>query len=166
MGTYPVRRQSNGRYTFKTRLWFAWRKFIYRVQRTIVIGGKLTVVAWLMVGSLEYGIAYAKGNQVMYIAPMAFAAEVPQTIPPILEKIAKAESGDSQVGTTGQTIIHVNTNGTYDTGKYQINSIWNALATKLGYNLMIEKDNEAFALYLFNNYGSEPWSSSKARWDK
>lgn len=88
------------------------------------------------------------------------------TIPPVLERIAKAESSDEQFAKDGQVTIHVNKNGTYDIGQYQINSIWNATATKMGYNLTLQKDNEAFALWLFDNYGSTPWNSSQANWNK
>ncbi len=84
---------------------------------------------------------------------------------PILAKIAKCESTNLQTK-DGQTVIHVNSNNTYDQGKYQINSIWNKEATKLGYNLAIESDNEAFARYLYNTKGTEPWYSSKACWSK
>ena len=41
-----------------------------------------------------------------------------------------------------------------------------AEAVSMGYNVYEEKDNEAFALYLFKTQGSEPWSSSKAGWKK
>ena len=86
---------------------------------------------------------------------------------PVMERIAKCESGGKHFAPSGQVIVNVNNNKTYDIGKYQINSIWNKKATELGYNLYIEKDNEAFAMWLYRNYGSEPWSASKANcWNK
>jgi hypothetical protein len=60
--------------------------------------------------------------------------------------------------------MHINSNSTIDLGEFQINSVWFALATKLGYDLTKESDNRAFAIYLFTNYGSSPWASSQAKW--
>ncbi len=155
----PVR-DTAGRFSLKT----ATQRLLTRLCSIIVTSGKLTLVAWLMFGSLTYGINYAKGNEVSFVAPV-FAESVVTNFP-ILDKIAKAESKNRQFGSDGQALIHVNTNGTYDIGYYQINSIWNAQATKLGYNLSLEADNKAFAQWLFENYGSEPWNSSRATWGK
>lgn len=84
---------------------------------------------------------------------------------PILDKIAKCESGGKQFAANGQVTLNGNTNGSVDIGKYQINNrYWGKTATEMGYNLMIEKDNEAFALWLFQNKGSEVWSASKKCW--
>lgn len=98
---------------------------------------------------------------------------------PVLDKIAKAESYNSQFCTKeivaksgchkyeiGSVLIHVNGNGTYDIGRYAINSTHLAEALKLGYNVYEEKDNFEFAKYLFRNFGSEPWSASKLTWSK
>ena len=99
------------------------------------------------------------------------------SFPPILRKIAKAESYDSQFCTeeivkkkgchsyeVGSVLIHVNDNKTYDIGRYAINSIHLLEARNLGYDVYKEKDNEEFAKYLFENYGSEPWYCSKSNW--
>jgi hypothetical protein len=64
----------------------------------------------------------------------------------------------------GQVLIHVNNNGTVDIGIAQINSIWFATATKLGYDLTKEKDNIAFAEWLYENKGTSAWDSSRANW--
>ncbi len=159
-------RRVDGQYARRSWLKRTWSLFLYKLQRAIRVGGVLALIAWFGLGCLKFGIAYAHGTEMTYIAPIAFAEQVAPTLPPILVKIAKAESGNSQVGKDGQTVIHMNDNGTYDIGKYQVNSIWNKMATAMGYNLYVEKDNEAFALYLFDNYGSQPWMSSIARWGK
>src|SRR5258708_4413140 len=76
------------------------------------------------------------------------------TTAPVMERIMKAESGAHQYNTNnGQVLIHVNNNGTVDIGIAQINSIWFATATKLGYDLTKEKDNIAFAEWLYENKG-------------
>lgn len=96
---------------------------------------------------------------------------------PILDRIAMAESHGSQICTAaiakngwchtwevGAPLVHPNSNGSYDIGKYQINSTHLAEAIKMGFNVYEEKDNEAFAIYLFKTQGSEPWSASKHNW--
>lgn len=85
---------------------------------------------------------------------------------PVMERIAKCESGNKQLAPNGQVMIKVNTNGTTDIGVMQINSVWFSQATKLGLNLTVEKDNRAFADFLYKNYGTEAWYSSKACWSK
>lgn len=88
------------------------------------------------------------------------------TTMPILDKIMKCESTASQVGKDGQVVVHVNKDGSYDTGIMQINSIWNKTATSMGYDLSKETDNKAFGVWLFLNKGTGPWSSSSACWNK
>jgi len=71
-----------------------------------------------------------------------------------MARIAKCESGNSHYDKNGQVLI----NKSRDVGRYQINvQVWGKKATELGYDLYNEKDNEAFALWLFENKGSEPW---------
>ena len=88
-----------------------------------------------------------------------------ESIPPVLERIAKCESG-GQHYKNGQVIFNANTNGTVDIGYFQINSIWNKKATELGLDLSKEKDNKAFAMWIYKNRGTEDWYSSKACWQK
>ncbi len=82
----------------------------------------------------------------------------------ILDRIAQCESKGHQLNPNGQVLLNVNTNGTVDIGKYQINSIHEAEATKLGFDLFTESGNTAYAKYLFLNRGSGDWSSSAACW--
>ena len=82
---------------------------------------------------------------------------------PILDKIAKCESGGSHYDKNGQVLI----NRTQDVGLYQINvPIWGKEATKQGLNLYDEQDNKKFAEWLFLNYGSAPWVHSSKCWIK
>lgn len=92
-------------------------------------------------------------------------AELVKEFPPILTKIAKCESPTGH-WKNGQVVVGVNKNGSYDTGKYQINSIWNKKATELGFNLAVEQDNEAMAEWIYANRGTGDWSSSANCWRK
>ncbi|MFA5050989.1 MAG: hypothetical protein WC499_02640 [Patescibacteria group bacterium] len=89
-----------------------------------------------------------------------------ESVAPVFARILECESSNRHFGTDGQVLININTNKTIDIGKYQINTIWGKEATRLGYNLYEEKDNKTFALYLFKNYGTEPWYSTKKCWGK
>lgn len=154
------------------------RRFLYHLKRLLRVGALLALVAWLMLGSLRFGISYADGTEMAYIAPVALADTTAPDYP-ILDKIALAESDDSQFCTKalvakgmcpanqiGAVLIHVNTNGSYDLGKFQINSTHIADAIAQGYDVYTLEGNTAYAEYLFVTQGSEPWYSSKAGWGK
>lgn len=86
---------------------------------------------------------------------------------PVLDRIAQCESGGSHLGKNGQVVVNGNTNGSVDVGLYQINDrLWGKAASDMGYNLSIEKDNRAFAIYLYTTQGTEPWIWSKKCWNK
>ncbi len=101
-------------------------------------------------------VAYAESNQQVTV--------INKTLPPILQKICTAESPTGHNKPNGTITTYVNTNRTIDIGKCQINSIWEAKAVELGFNIYTEEGNEAMALWIFENYGSEPWYSSKHKW--
>ena len=129
------------------------------LKRATIVCGGLSVVGWsILSGSYFFPrIAYAEKEVVKEII-------VNEKIP-VMERIAKCESGNMHFK-NGQVIINVNSNGSYDSGRYQINSIWNKKATELGLNLMVEKDNEAMARWIYVNRGTEDWYSSKSCWQK
>jgi len=85
---------------------------------------------------------------------------------PVMDRIAKCESSAQHLDKNGQVQININTNHTIDIGLYQINSIWEAQATKLGLNLYNEADNKAFAMWLYKNKGTGAWSASSKCWNK
>lgn len=171
-------RDITGRYARKTGLRRFWNALIIRLQRYLRFGGVCAIVVWLMFGSLKFGISYADGTEMAYIAPVALADTTAPDYP-ILDKIALAESDDSQYCTKalvtkgmcpanqiGAVLIHVNANGTYDLGKFQINSTHIADAIARGYDIYTLNGNTAYAEYLFVTQGSEPWYSSKAGWSR
>ena len=93
--------------------------------------------------------------------------EIPVEIEaPVMERISICESNGQQLNADGQVLIKVNNNGTYDTGAMQINSIWNKKATELNLDLTKEADNNAFALWLYKNYGTGSWSATAKCWSK
>ncbi len=169
-------RDISGRYASKTRLQRIYASFIAKVTHTLRIGLVCAIVAWLMLGSLKFGIAYAHGTEMSYIAPVALADTTTPDYP-ILDKIANAESAGNQYCTKtlanngwcskssiGAPLVRVNTNGTYDIGKYQINSTHLADAIAHGDDVYTLDGNTAYAVYLFMTQGSEPWYSSKNNW--
>lgn len=85
---------------------------------------------------------------------------------PVLQRIAECESNNRHFGESGQVLMVGNTNKSVDVGRYQINSLWFKKAHELGLDLTLEKDNEAFAIYLYKTYGTEPWIHSKKCWNK
>lgn len=138
-----------------------WEIFKYKLVKFMNFSLKTIVIA------LSLAIAYQMGT-LNPIVKTVFAEKIVEveTIPPIMQKIARCESGGIHKK-NGQVIFNSNTNKTVDIGKYQINSIWNKKATELGLDLTIEKDNEKFAMWLYKNYGTSPWDSSrKACWNK
>ena len=140
-------RQINGRFdSFKARL---KRLFKFTIK-------------WLFIGSTAY-LIFLIGGLMYSTDTITTHAVANTTIPAVLKRIAHCESPTGHLDKNGQVSI----NSTHDIGKYQINvPIHGKKATELGYNLSIEKDNEAFALYLYENYGTEPWVHSKACWNK
>lgn len=123
---------------------------------------KVMIIAWMVVGGLKVGQHYS--------TPVYADREVIKEITkeaPVLARIARCESGNKHVGSNGQVILNANNNGSVDIGVMQINErIWGKKATELGLNLWVEKDNRAFAQYLYENFGSEPWIWSKGCWNK
>lgn len=122
--------------------------------------------------------ALAVGFVASCIASSTVTAQVPEVQvvtleakAAVMDRIADCESGNGKAGSAtqfknGQVVINVNTNGTYDQGKYQINSIHNAAATKLGFNLATEEGNTGFAKWMYANLGTGDWFSSQKCWGR
>ena len=88
---------------------------------------------------------------------VAMAREIPE----ILRKIAKCESNG--LHTKNGKVLMVNG----DVGKYQISlKHWYAKSNELGLNIYNEEDNEKFALWLYENRGTEDWYLTKKCWSK
>jgi hypothetical protein len=146
-------RRINGRFdSFKARAKRAFRK-------TLEGAAVVAVLA----------LAFAFGGAFYSTSTVTVSADTVEAPSPILDRIADCESGNGTAGSAtqfkhGQVLISINTNGTYDEGKFQINSIHNADATKLGYDLFTEQGNTAYAHYLYANKGTGDWASSAKCW--
>jgi len=137
-----------------------WQVFKFRVRRFFIRLFQLALVLVL------FFIAF---QILRYYFPVYKDKEIfveKEVSAPVLERIAKCESSGKHMS-NGQVVMSGNSNGSVDVGLFQINvRIWGKVAGDLGYNLTIEEDNKAFAVYLYNNYGTEPWIWSKACWNK
>lgn len=140
-----------------------WQVFKYRVKKFL-----MGCLFWLTVIAISFGIFMA--GRYLYPTQVYTKQEVIKEVEvkaPVLDRIALCESKGNHWATNGQVKVAGNKNGSVDIGKYQINNnIWGAKATEMGLNLMVEKDNEEFARYLYKNYGTEPWVWTKSCWNK
>lgn len=140
-----------------------WEVFKFKVRKLFV-----NILFWGMIAGIIFGIFKLGG--VLNPATIYTTAEVIKEVPiqaPVLERIAKCESGGSQFDKNGQLTLNGNKDGSVDIGKFQINNkYWGKKAKELGYDLTKEKDNEAFAQYLYTNYGTDAWVWSKKCWNK
>lgn len=146
-----------------------WSNFVEQVKHVIRVSFLVGIG-----GAMLYG-AFLTGRMAF---PVVQTVEAASPLPPVLVRIGEAESKSSHWCTEklvkasmcgthelGQVLTHPNTNGTVDVGKYQINvDTWGAKATQLGLNLFVEADNEKMALWIYENVGTGPWASSRARW--
>ena len=117
----------DGKYERRSWLKRTWCLFLYKLQRTLRVMGILVIVAWFGLGCLRFGIAYAHGTEISYIAPVAFAATVPtdgvtkaQDI--VINEIAACET---QGVAEPDSAIILDTNGRMSIGAwmYQIKTI-------------------------------------------
>jgi hypothetical protein len=94
---------------------------------------------------------------------------------PLLERIAACETTGSVTGTPRQFLpdgsilwgIDPKTHKRIqrDEGILQINTwVWQASATQMGDNLNTLEGNLAFGKYLYQKYGTAPWSASEGCW--
>lgn len=120
--------------------------------------------------SLISGLGYVAFMAGAFLNPITTFATVEKVVEveknsPVMDRIQKCESPTGHYK-NGQVVTRANKNGTVDTGAFQINSVWNETATKLGLDLTKEEDNKTMAYYLYRHYGTEPWVYSKSCWNK
>lgn len=128
-------------------------------KKTIVYAGVLSALGWYGYGAMVYG-----GVKSPLVVHAEKIVEV-EIEAPVMARIAKCESSGMHKR-NGQVVFNANTNGSVDIGYYQINSIWSKKATELGYDLTNEADNKAFAMWLYKNFGTEPWYSTEKCWNR
>lgn len=144
-----------------------WQVFKFKTARLIrkvfMIAMATAGVTIIVLLSTEYQVS--QRLKITKEAPVVSAEDVNE-IPPVMKRVAQCESGNKQYADNGQVITNGNKNGSVDIGRFQINlSIWGETATELGFDLTKDEDNTNFALYLYENYGTEPWVWSKKCWN-
>lgn len=129
---------------------------------------KYKIVLWvLFIGLTCFVIGSKINNKVVYKEVEKEIVREVDVASPILERIAKCESGGSHYDANGQVLMVANTNKSVDVGKYQINNkVWGKKATELGFNLVVEEDNHSMAKWIFYNRGTEDWKYSRKCWVK
>lgn len=82
-----------------------------------------------------------------------------------LRDIALCESGGRQVDSTGELLrgaVHPP-----DVGYFQINEkVHKEKSEELGLDVHTLPGNILYAIFLYKEYGTQPWSASKECWDK
>lgn len=141
-----------------------FREFMKKVLRVITIG---TIASGVGYGIFFAG-AYFHPKTVYAVQEKLVMAEVQS---PVMERIAGCESEGNrkskgiQLAKNGQVVVHANTDGTVDVGKYQINvQRWGSKATEFGYNIFTEQGNHDMAMWIYLNVGTQPWSASQKCW--
>lgn len=120
----------------------------------------------VLVFAIGFFCAILQSIQVVYPNQVFAESEVRKTkteLPPILQRICKAESGNRQFNIKGDVLRNSKTPS--DIGFCQIHeTIWNDQARKMGLDIYTEEGNKQMAVWIFENYGTEPWNASKANW--
>lgn len=131
-------------------------------ERIVPISLLLGVGSMFMgIGLVRFAEAFGKDPIIKEVPTLV---EVQPSIP-ILDKIAKCESGGNQFDKNGK-VIKGKVNKA-DSGKYQINTnIWGKKAKELGFDLNTLQGNEAMAKWIFFHKGSVPWVNSSKCWNK
>ena len=133
----------------------------------------ILLVSSLYGGSTNIAVAQDVGNSANTQSPVAI--EKPITLEsyvreyfaetPILAEVAKCESRFRQLDKDGQ-ILRGKVNKS-DVGIMQVNEYYHGKkATELGFDLLTVNGNLAYAQYLFEKEGTQPWSASKKCWNK
>jgi hypothetical protein len=153
----------HGKFTCDGRTYSKWQVFkfrmIRRAKRVTLVLGAFCLLGW----AYYFGSAFAPAKVQAVDKPVYIVAT---TTAPVMERIAKCESGGSQYDKNGQVVIQVNNDKTVDIGKYQINSIHNPEAHRMNLDLTNPKDNETYARYIYENRGTSDWYSSRDCWSK
>ena len=109
--------------------------------------------------------------QPSWIGPMPAAQTVEQYVreyfagQPVMIEIARCESRFKQFDSDGS--IHRGVVNNQDLGVMQVNERYHGqVADKLGLDLYTIQGNVAYAKYLYEKQGTQPWISSSPCWSK
>lgn len=86
-----------------------------------------------------------------------------EALPPVFVDIAYCEGVKD--GRLAPEIVNP-TNGSYDTGVFQISMYWHGKEIReLGLDMKDPKDNIAYAKLLYEREGLRPWEASRSCWE-
>src|SRR5262249_37989172 len=129
----------------------------------------LVMCGLLFMGAITLGMSMPSGGTHRVVPQVVQHSRVvivkAETLPPVLQRIAQCESHGQHWARNGKVMR--GKRNPHDTGLFQINTIvWGKKAQELGYDIRTPEGNTDMARYLFENYGSVPWQSSAACWNR
>jgi len=125
----------------------------------VMVGTAFTTIIFIVMKDIYITRELDKLNQATPVV------EETKELPAVMQRIAQCESGNKHFKDNGQVVTNANTNGTVDIGRFQINEkVWGKKAGELQLNLADEKDNITFAMWVYENYGTEDWKFSAHCW--
>ena len=147
------------------RLRSLYRRRSWRTRAMVV----LVMSGLLLMGAAVFGTSMLSrgAHQVVpqVVQPTGVVIVQDATLPPVLQRIAQCESHGQHWTRHGKLVR--GTRNHHDTGLFQINAvIWGKTAQELGYDIRTPEGNTHMARYLFEHYGSVPWQSSAACWNR
>ena len=158
-----LNRNKEGKFARKWKV----KGFIFVVfSVALLTAGHFYVEPWIDVANVETRkFLDSMSNEVVAYADAVKIVEKDREFPKALQVICNAESGGKHFKDDGRVARgHVNPS---DIGMCQINEpIWNDRARELGFDIFTEQGNKDMAMWLFDNYGTEPWNASKPVWIK
>jgi hypothetical protein len=129
----------------------------------LVLSGVLLIVAAVLSQPVPSPGERSPVPQAVHATPVIIVQE--DTLPPVMHRIAQCESRGQHFTKDGRIVR--GTQHAADIGLFQINTVvWGQKAQELGYDLRTREGNTHMARYLFEHYGSVPWQSSAACWNR
>jgi hypothetical protein len=164
-----LRRRPQGLYVYGRSLrggphgvrhWQVWR---FSGMVPLLLGGLLLLGATVLRPPMISPGEHSPIPQAVHATPVILVQV--DTLPPVLHRIAQCESRGQHFTKEGRVVR--GKQHAADIGLFQINIvIWGKKAQELGYDLHTPEGNTRMARYLFDNYGSVPWHSSAACWNR
>jgi hypothetical protein len=156
-----------GKFVCDGKKYTKWERRYFETKKWLVhklyLSAKIVVVAWLVMGGIKIGEHNTQGKIVYADREVVKIEQLKFEDIPILQKICHAESSGAQFKKNGDVVRGIKNKS--DIGYCQINEIiWNDKARKLGFDIYTEKGNKEMAMWLFMNYGSQPWYLSEDNW--
>ena len=140
--------------------WQVWRCY---GMVSLLLGGLLLLGATVLSQPMTSPGERSPIPQAVHATPVIIVQA--DTLPPVLHRIAHCESRGQHFTQEGRVVR--GKQHAADIGLFQINTVvWGTKAHELGYDLHTPEGNTRMARYLFDHYGSVPWQSSAACWNR